>query len=67
MRESRRPPFFQSWVPDVSYDVRDSFLFGSTEDVTYETNKTNVTYGTDGNDMMIEIFILTKIAFYVQI
>ena len=26
MRESRRPPFFQSWVPDVITDVRDSFF-----------------------------------------
>ena len=25
------------------------FLFGSLEDVTYETNKANKTYGTDGN------------------
>ena len=25
------------------------FLFGSTEYVTYETNKANKTYGTDGN------------------
>ena len=43
------------------------FLFGSTEYGTYETNKTNVTYGTDGNDIMMEIIILTPIAFYVQI
>ena len=42
------------------------FLFGSTEYGTNETNKTNVTYGTDGNDMM-EIIILPPIAFYVQI
>ena len=41
------------------------FLFGSTEYGTYETNKTNVTYGTDGNDKMMEVVILTKIAFYV--
>ena len=34
---------------------------------TYETNKANKTYGTDGNDIMMEIIILTKIAFYVQI
>ena len=26
------------------------FLFGHMEYGTYETNKTNVTYGTDGND-----------------
>ena len=26
------------------------FLFSSTEYVTYETNKANKTYGTDGND-----------------
>lgn len=43
------------------------FLFGPTEYVTYETNKTNVTYGTDGNDIMKEIIILPPIAFYVQI
>ena len=46
------------------------FLFGSTGDEingTYETNKTNVTYGTDRNDMMMEIIILPPIAFYVQI
>ena len=43
------------------------FLFGSTEYRTYETNKTNVTYGTDRNDMMMEIIILPPIAFYVQI
>ena len=41
------------------------FLFGPTEQGTYETNKTNVTYGTDGNDKMMEVVILTKIAFYV--
>ena len=40
------------------------FLFGPTEYGTYETN---VTYGTDGNDMMMEIIILPQIAFYVQI
>ena len=43
------------------------FLFGSTAYRTYETNKTNVTYGTDRNDMMMEIIILPPIAFYVQI
>ena len=43
------------------------FLFGHMEYGTYETNKTNVTYGTDGNDMMMEIIILPQIAFYVQI
>ena len=43
------------------------FLFGPTEYGTYETNKANKTYGTDGNDMMMEIIILAKIAFYVQI
>ena len=43
------------------------FLFGHMEYGTYETNKTNVTYGTDGNDMMMEIIILPPIAFYVQI
>ena len=46
------------------------FLFGPTGDEineTYGTNKTNVIYGTDGNDMMMEIIILPPIAFYVQI
>ena len=43
------------------------FLFGHMEYRTYETNKANVTYGTDGNDMMMEIIILPTIAFYVQI
>ena len=37
------------------------FLFGSTGD------EINGTYGTDGNDIMMEIIILTPIAFYVQI
>ena len=37
-------------------------LFGSTEG---GINGTNKTYGTDGNDMMMEVVILTKIAFYV--
>ncbi|WP_302953381.1 hypothetical protein, partial [uncultured Prevotella sp.] len=43
------------------------FLFGHMAYGTYETNKANVTYGTDGNDMMMEIIILPTIAFYVQI
>ena len=37
------------------------FLFGPTGDEineTYGTNKTNVTYGTDGNDKMMESVIL---------
>ena len=36
------------------------FLFGSTAYGTYETNKTNVTYGTDGNDKMMESVILNE-------
>ena len=51
----------------MSVMMSGTFLFGSTEQGTYETNKANKTYGTDGNDIMMEIIILTKIAFYVQI
>ena len=51
----------------MSVMMSGTFLFGSTEYRTYETNKANKTYGTDGNDIMMEIIILTKIAFYVQI
>ena len=70
MRESRRPPFFR--VESLTSVVMSGtlFLFGPTGDEingTYETNKTNVTYGTDRNDMMMEIIILPPIAFYVQI
>ena len=54
-------------VPDIMMTSGTLFLFGSTGGGTYETNKTNVTYGTDGNDMMMEIIILPPIAFYVQI
>lgn len=39
------------------------FLFGPTGDEingTYETNKANKTYGTDGNDKMMESVILNE-------
>ena len=73
MRESRRPPFFQSWVPDVSRDVWDFFCLVPTEDEineTYGTNKTNVTYfketyGDIPNDLPYTLDILPHKCTYV--
>ena len=68
MRESRRPPFFR--VESLTSVMMSGtlFLFGSLEDGTYETNKTNVTLmGLMGMISNGNHYFNPPIAFYVQI